>query len=176
MTSPLPPCFSPHRTRKNGANLTNFPNLVSSFTARHSCSLFLFISSNPSMNSSHLWNQHTFLYSQVRQHRRLSISLSVSERRPPKPTVCLLQREKSLLINLLQTAWRKWPGGCKLSLGEKDEGQNREGRMDRVWESEKGGWGQREERKKLRYKEMEKGGKRGGREKRERKECMCCVV
>lgn len=70
-------------------------------------------------------------YSQASQCLRLSTSRSVSERQPPKPMVCLLQREKSLLINLLQTAWRKWPGGCKLSLVVEDEGQKRERGMDR---------------------------------------------
>lgn len=110
-------------------------------------------------------------YSQASQCLRLSTSLSVSERRPPKPTVCLLQREKSLLINLLQTAWRKWPGGCKLSLLVEDEGQKkRERGMDRGEKNQRREKKKRD-REKRRSLEMDRGG-RG----RERKKCVCCVV
>lgn len=124
----------------------------------------------------HLWNQKTYFNPKVSQCLRLSTSLSGSERRPPKPMLCLLQREKSLLINLLQTAWRKWPGGCKLSLGEEDEGHNREGWVDRVWERKRD-VKKEKKKEKLRYTEMEKGESRkeGGGEKgkRERRKCVC---
>lgn len=112
------------------------------------------------------------------QYLRLSTSLSVSERRPPKPTLCLLQREKSLLINLLQTAWRKWPGGCKLSLGEKDGWRAKQRGMDGLSVREKRGWRKREEKRSRKEIKIHGNGERreeGKRKEREERGCVCVV-
>lgn len=110
------------------------------------------------------------LFPESVQCRRLSTSLSVSERRPLNQR-CVYCREKSLLINLLQTGWRKWPGGCKLRVGERrmDEGQN----------GERGTDGQRAGEKLKRRNQDTRKRRKQGRKKRARKEgvfmtaCVC---
>lgn len=85
----------------------------------HTCVYFQLFPSFTWSAVDHPWNQQAFYYSRVGQCLRLSTSLSVPERRPPKPMLCLLERDepinKSVADSLAEVAW-----GCKLSLWEKD--------------------------------------------------------
>lgn len=143
----------------------------------HTCVYFQLFPSFTWSAVDHPWNQQAFYYSRVGQCLRLSTSLSVPERRPPKPMLCLLERDepinKSVADSLAEVAW-----GCKLSLWEKDGWR---AKVDKLFEKKKSKNNKKQKRedgKKWGCMELEKGGRTRGKWGRGKRVCMCvfCVV